>query len=178
MRPCISHNVNLNIQTEYLVPYPTTKPLTISTTFSQSPNPIRYATLPTTHPTPTTTPTTPHPPPQTSKPLLAKLFFATFAVPVTPVPTNTLLAVQLAPQTYPDGQHPFPSSPTTPLCLAQLNHPNAQPPSPNPSLLTCATPTVTPSLATAVEVDTGGQDVRAQSRPRRQQPGWAKAEQS
>ena len=128
--------------------------------------------------TPIPTATTHNIPPPPTSTLPARLFFATFAVPVTPVPTNTLLAVQLAPQTYPEGQHPFASSPTTPLWLAQLNHPNAHPFAPKPSSLTCATPTVTPLLASARDVDAAGQENRAQSRPSRQQPGWAKAEQS
>lgn len=134
------------------------------------------------HPPPTTATPTPTPTfhnPTPPLPLTAQLFFATFAVPVTPaapVPaTRTLLAVQLAPQTYPLGQHPFASCPLTPLCCAQLNQPNAHPSCPSsPGVsLTCATPIVTPLLASAVDVDSAfGQDERAQSRPRRQQPGW------
>ena len=95
------------------------------------------------------------------------LSLATVAVPVTPPPIFTPVAVPLSPQTYPLGQQPPP--PASP----QLNQPWAHPPSPNaaPVVLT-GTLTITPLLFRATVEEAAGQDVLEQSRPTRQQPPW------
>ena len=99
--------------------------------------------------------------------LPALLFFATVAVPVTPPPILTPVAVQLSPQAYPPGQHPPPPS------APQVNQPCAHPPSPKSGPVVAAgTPTLTPLLFSATLEETGGQDVSEQSLPVRQQPPW------
>ena len=92
------------------------------------------------------------------------LSFATFAVPVTPPPILTPVAVQLSPQAYPLGQHPPPPS------EAQRNQPRAQPSSPNLVGSAGATATETPLLLRTSELAGAGHDVEEQSLPIRQQP--------
>jgi hypothetical protein len=101
---------------------------------------------------------------EVADPLVA-ILGRTATVPV----ASAAVAVQLCPQAYPLGQHPPPSS------SAQLYQPCAQLPLPNADLTEPvsepAGPKMTTPFALATVFESGvGQEVRAQSRPTRQQP--------
>lgn len=102
-------------------------------------------------------------PREVTAPLVA-IFGCTVAVAV--AVASVAVAVQLCPQAYPLGQHP-PPSPSVHLYqpCAQLPVPSAEP-APEP-----AGPKMTTPFVFATVVEGGfGQEVRAQSRPTRQQP--------